>query len=63
MKIKTIMISVVALLAATLFAACDNHAHDEEEHDHEKEAADNEHEHSADEIHLLQHKPRPLSCK
>ena len=44
------MISVVALLAATLFAACDNHAHDEEGHDHEKEAADNEHEHSADEI-------------
>ena len=42
------MISVVALLAATLFAACDNHAHDEEGHDHEKEAADNEHEHSAD---------------
>ena len=50
MKIKTIMISVVALLAATLFAACDNHAHDEEGHDHEKEAADNEHEHSADDI-------------
>lgn len=46
------MISVVALLAATLFAACDNHAHDEEGHDHEKEAADNEHEHSADEIHF-----------
>lgn len=52
MKINTLLISVAATLAATLFAACSNHAHHDDEHNHEKnEAHDNhEHEHNADEI-------------
>ena len=57
------MISVVALLAATLFAACDNHAHDEEGHDHEKKPQTMNMNTVPMKFTLLQHKPRPLSCK
>lgn len=57
------MISVVALLAATLFAACDKHAHDEEGHDHEKKPQTTNMNTVPMKFTLLQHKPRPLSCK